>query len=90
LKEVLLNPSLFTDPISLSHWRAPLCSLFGKLRKVWRCGPVSFFQKARRVLTYDSAAAVAAKVKHFFTCYAKSRHKVSSLTPGLHVGAFEH
>jgi NAD+ synthase (glutamine-hydrolysing) len=44
-------------------------SLFGRLRKMSYCGPVSMFHAAMRLWhTHMSAAEVAQRVKFFFRC----------------------
>jgi len=60
-------------------------SVFGRLRKVYRCGPVSMLARCLRLWGgSQSPAAVLAKVKHFFTYYAINRHKTTVLTPSYH------
>ncbi|CAI5492075.1 unnamed protein product [Closterium sp. Naga37s-1] len=60
-------------------------SLYGRLRKVLRCGPVAMFQHLchewRQRLT---VAEVAGKVKAFFRFYSINRHKMTTLTPSYH------
>lgn len=60
-------------------------SLFGRLRKIYKCGPVSMFRKLRQEwgAKLDSAA-VAEKVKRFFFYYSINRHKTTVLTPAYH------
>lgn len=64
-------------------------TLYGRLRKIARCGPVSMFLRLlvewRGVL---SSAAVASKVKAFFTYYAINRHKATVLTPACHAESY--
>ncbi|OBZ66727.1 Glutamine-dependent NAD(+) synthetase [Grifola frondosa] len=60
-------------------------SVFGRLRKVEKCGPYSMFTK----LVYEwgsflSPVQIAEKVKHFFFEYARNRHKMTTLTPSYH------
>lgn len=61
--------------------------IFGKLRKVYRCGPVSMYNKllhvwmSKRQLT---ATEIASKVKKFFYYYSVNRHKMTTLTPSYH------
>ena len=64
--------------------------VLGRLRKIHRCGPVSMFRKAvyKWDPEHDDVAAVAAKVKKFYTRYARNRHKMTTLTPAYHAGAF--
>jgi NAD+ synthase (glutamine-hydrolysing) len=66
---------------------------FGVLRKIYRCGPVSMFQKlcreskqwlGRRL----EVTAIADKVKLFFRYYAINRHKMTTLTPSYHAEGY--
>ncbi len=60
-------------------------SIFGRLRKVGKCGPYSMFQKLYHEWTPRlSPAEVAVKVKRFFFFYAINRHKQTVLTPSYH------
>jgi len=58
--------------------------VFGRLRKLGRCGPVSMFERLVRVWSDVEPAEVAAKVKHFFRNYAVNRHKATVLPPAYH------
>lgn len=61
-------------------------STFGTLRKLSACGPYSMFCKL--VASWRNECApkeVADKVKHFFRCYAINRHKMTVLTPAVHM-----
>ncbi|GFZ01501.1 carbon-nitrogen hydrolase family protein [Actinidia rufa] len=63
-------------------------SVSGRLRKIFRCGPVSMFQN----LCYKWGARltpseVADKVKHFFKYYI-NRHKMTVLTPSYHAESY--
>ncbi|KDQ51052.1 hypothetical protein JAAARDRAFT_41517 [Jaapia argillacea MUCL 33604] len=60
-------------------------SVFGRLRKVEKCGPYSMFTK----LVHEwgstlSPTQIAQKVKHFFFEYARNRHKMTTITPSYH------
>ncbi|KAI0732144.1 hypothetical protein C8Q72DRAFT_774915 [Fomitopsis betulina] len=60
-------------------------SVFGRLRKVEKCGPYSMFTK----LIHEwgsllSPTQIADKVKLFFFEYARNRHKMTTLTPSYH------
>ncbi|KZT25242.1 glutamine-dependent NAD(+) synthetase with GAT domain-containing protein [Neolentinus lepideus HHB14362 ss-1] len=60
-------------------------SIFGRLRKVEKCGPYSTFTK----LVHDwgsflSPTQIAEKVKLFFFEYARNRHKMTTITPAYH------
>jgi len=63
-------------------------SWFGTLRKVYRCGPVSMFQRLLHIWSHYSPTIVADKVKHFFRCYAINRHKMTTLTPAYHAESY--
>ncbi|XP_043690874.1 glutamine-dependent NAD(+) synthetase-like [Telopea speciosissima] len=64
-------------------------SVYGRLRKIFRCGPVSMFQnlcyKWGGILT---PSEVADKVKHFFKYYSINRHKMTVLTPSYHAESY--
>eukprot|EP00887_Chlorella_sp_A99_P004869 scaffold4.g4869.t1 len=64
-------------------------SIYGRMRKIGRCGPVSMF---RALLAQwrglHPPAVVAQKVKHFFTYYAINRHKATTLTPAYHAESY--
>lgn len=72
-------------------------TIFGKLRKIQRCGPVSMFKElvqqwAKGYATYSTKDKtlitineVAVKVKRFFRFYAMNRHKMATLTPSVHM-----
>jgi NAD+ synthase (glutamine-hydrolysing) len=63
--------------------------LFGTLRKVSRCGPVSMFR--RLCVTWRdtlSPRQVADKVKRFFYYYSVNRHKMCVLTPAYHAEGY--
>ena len=60
-------------------------SVFGRLRKVEKCGPYSIFTK----LVHEwgarlSPRQIADKVKLFYFEYARNRHKMTTLTPSYH------
>eukprot|EP00897_Mesotaenium_endlicherianum_P003817 jgi/Mesen1/3463/ME000194S02601 len=60
-------------------------SLYGRLRKIFQCGPVSMFQHlCHRWHGRLGPAEVAQKVKDFFKYYSVNRHKVTTLTPSYH------
>ncbi|KAJ3703849.1 hypothetical protein LUZ61_007554 [Rhynchospora tenuis] len=64
-------------------------SVYGRLRKIFRCGPVAMYHylcakwKGRL-----SPSEVAEKVKHFFKYYAINRHKMTVLTPSYHAESY--
>ncbi|KAH9893292.1 glutamine-dependent NAD(+) synthetase with GAT domain-containing protein [Cubamyces lactineus] len=60
-------------------------SVFGRLRKVEKCGPWSMFTKlCHEWGSFLSPQQIAEKVKHFFFEYARNRHKMTTLTPSYH------
>ncbi|OAY56311.1 glutamine-dependent NAD(+) synthetase [Manihot esculenta] len=64
-------------------------SVYGRLRKIFRCGPVSMFEN----LCYKwgsrlTPLEVANKVKHFFKYYSINRHKMTVLTPSYHAESY--
>lgn len=60
-------------------------SMYGRLRKIFRCGPVSMFQHlCHRWQGRLTPAEVATKVKDFFRFYSINRHKMTTLTPSYH------
>ncbi|ODQ67714.1 glutamine-dependent NAD(+) synthetase with GAT domain-containing protein [Nadsonia fulvescens var. elongata DSM 6958] len=60
-------------------------SIFGRLRKVEKCGPYSMFLKLYHEWTPRlTPAEIAIKVKRFFYFYAVNRHKQTTLTPSYH------
>ncbi|KAJ1655688.1 glutamine-dependent NAD(+) synthetase [Dispira simplex] len=64
-------------------------SIFGCLRKVARCGPVSMFNKLLCEWTPRlSPSEVASKVKSFFFYYSINRHKMTTLTPAYHAESY--
>ncbi|CAN6180172.1 unnamed protein product [Urochloa humidicola] len=64
-------------------------SVYGRLRKIFRCGPVSMFQNlCHSWCGRLSPSEVADKVKHFFKYYAINRHKMTVLTPSYHAESY--
>jgi NAD+ synthase (glutamine-hydrolysing) len=59
-------------------------SLFGRLRKINYCGPVSMFRNLTAVWPQLTPAVIAEKVKKFFYYYSVNRHKMTTLTPSYH------
>eukprot|EP00475_Leptophrys_vorax_P032561 TRINITY_DN5040_c0_g1_i1.p1 TRINITY_DN5040_c0_g1~~TRINITY_DN5040_c0_g1_i1.p1 ORF type:complete len:716 (+),score=148.75 TRINITY_DN5040_c0_g1_i1:37-2148(+) len=59
-------------------------SIFGRLRKVYRCGPVAMYERLRHTWKHLSPTVVAEKVKRFFYYYSVNRHKMTVLTPSYH------
>ncbi|KAL1723226.1 hypothetical protein EV715DRAFT_246604 [Schizophyllum commune] len=64
-------------------------SVFGRLRKVEKCGPYAMFTK----LLHEwgdrlSPGQIATKVKLFFFEYARNRHKMTTITPAYHAESY--
>jgi NAD+ synthase (glutamine-hydrolysing) len=58
--------------------------VYGRLRKIYHCGPVSMYEKLRSMWNHVSPTTVADKVKKFFFYYSINRHKLTTLTPSYH------
>ncbi|KAM7278118.1 hypothetical protein ACFE04_005252 [Oxalis oulophora] len=64
-------------------------SVFGRLRKIFRCGPVSMFKNLCYTWgTRLSPIEIADKVKFFFKHYSINRHKMTVLTPSYHAESY--
>ncbi|OIW09899.1 hypothetical protein TanjilG_32048 [Lupinus angustifolius] len=64
-------------------------SVYGRLRKIFLCGPVSMFQNlCYRWGARLTPSQVAEKVKHFFKYYSINRHKMTVLTPSYHAESY--
>ena len=64
-------------------------SIFGRLRKLAKCGPYSMFVKLLpEWMPVLSPEDIAGKVKHFFFEYARNRHKMTTLTPAYHAESY--
>lgn len=63
-------------------------SVFGKLRKIRRCGPFSMFQCLLHDWKHIGPLVVADKVKRFFLFYSINRHKMTVITPSYHAEAY--
>lgn len=73
-----------TDEVDMGMTYEEL-GMYGRLRKVARCGPVSMFRTLLGTWRgLYPASTIAAKVKHFFRSYAINRHKSTVLTPSYH------
>ncbi|KAJ9101237.1 glutamine-dependent NAD(+) synthetase [Naganishia friedmannii] len=65
-----------------------LC-VFGRLRKVEKCGPYSMYTKLLQEWgDHYSPIQIADKLKLFYTEYARNRHKMTTLTPSVHMEAY--
>ncbi|KAJ8457402.1 hypothetical protein ONZ45_g18326 [Pleurotus djamor] len=64
-------------------------SVFGRLRKVEKCGPYSMFTKlVHEWGSFLSPTQIAEKVKLFFFEYARNRHKMTTITPAYHAESY--
>ncbi|KAJ3514988.1 hypothetical protein NLJ89_g2039 [Agrocybe chaxingu] len=64
-------------------------SVFGRLRKVEKCGPYSTFTKlVHEWGSFLSPLQIAEKVKLFFFEHARNRHKMTTLTPAYHAESY--
>ncbi|KAG8954811.1 glutamine-dependent NAD(+) synthetase [Tulasnella sp. 419] len=64
-------------------------SVFGRLRKVDKCGPYAMFTKLLHEWgTTHSPTQIAEKVKLFYFEYARNRHKMTTLTPSYHAESY--
>ncbi|KAH9817214.1 hypothetical protein DFH28DRAFT_1081433 [Melampsora americana] len=64
-------------------------SIYGKLRKIEKCGPFSMFNRLIQEWGQNlSPNEIAEKVKFFFSQYAKNRHKMTTLTPSYHAETY--
>lgn len=64
-------------------------SVFGRLRKVEKCGPYSTFTKLIHEWgPFLSPLQIAEKVKLFFFEHARNRHKMTTLTPAYHAESY--
>ncbi|KAG0244155.1 glutamine-dependent NAD(+) synthetase [Actinomortierella wolfii] len=62
---------------------------FGRLRKVYKCGPYSMFIKLLHLWSDKlPAEEIAVKVKRFFFYYSINRHKMTTLTPAYHAESY--
>jgi NAD+ synthase (glutamine-hydrolysing) len=64
-------------------------SIFGRLRKISRCGPVSMLRSCLQLWQgLHSPLVIATKVKAFFRFYAINRHKMTTITPSYHAESY--
>jgi NAD+ synthase (glutamine-hydrolysing) len=64
-------------------------SVFGRLRKVGRCGPWSMYLKLLSLWgDHLSPREVYEKTRRFFHYYAINRHKMTVLTPSYHAESY--
>ena len=79
-----------TDEVDMGMTYEEL-GVYGKLRKIYRCGPLSMYNKLKHTW-YERVGrdvkTVADKVKRFFYYYSINRHKMTILTPSYHAEAY--
>ncbi|GFR45621.1 hypothetical protein Agub_g7028, partial [Astrephomene gubernaculifera] len=76
------------DEIDMGMTYAEL-SLYGRLRKVARAGPVAMYNACAAMWRGRLApGAIASKVKDFFRFYSINRHKATVLTPAYHMESY--
>ncbi|EJD43706.1 glutamine-dependent NAD(+) synthetase with GAT domain-containing protein [Auricularia subglabra TFB-10046 SS5] len=64
-------------------------SVFGRLRKVEKCGPYTMFTKLLHEWGSSlSPKQIAEKVKLFYFEYARNRHKMTTITPAYHAESY--
>ncbi|KAJ7583253.1 carbon-nitrogen hydrolase [Mycena floridula] len=64
-------------------------SVFGRIRKIEKCGPYSMFTKlVHEWGSFLSPLQIAEKVKLFFFEHARNRHKMTTLTPSYHAESY--
>eukprot|EP00158_Paraphelidium_tribonemae_P006552 Partr_v1_DN27880_c1_g1_i10_m23172 putative glutamine-dependent NAD len=64
-------------------------SVFGRLRKISKCGPVSAYRKLCALWKDKySKEEILEKTKHFFKYYGINRHKMTTLTPSYHAESY--
>ncbi|KAJ2160337.1 glutamine-dependent NAD(+) synthetase [Coemansia sp. RSA 552] len=64
-------------------------SVFGRLRKINRCGPQSMFTQLLHVWGDKlKPREIAEKVKRFFFYYSINRHKMTTITPSYHAETY--
>ena len=72
-----------TDEVDMGMTYEEL-GIYGRLRKISRCGPVSMFRHLLGHWRHCTPAQVAEKVKFFFKFYSINRHKMTTVTPSYH------
>lgn len=82
--EPIVNGSVQVDEVDMGMSYDEL-TIYGRLRKISRCGPLSMFCKLREIWRdLYSMEEISDKVKYFWTTYSINRHKVTTLTPSYH------
>ena len=63
-------------------------SIFGRLRKICKYGPVGMFKKLAEEWKHLDINEISEKVKRFFKFYSINRHKMTVLTPAIHAETY--
>lgn len=63
-------------------------SVFGRLRKLDKCGPYSMFVKLLGKWPDVVPDVIASKLKLFFFEYGRNRHKMTTITPAYHAESY--
>jgi NAD+ synthase (glutamine-hydrolysing) len=79
------HSQLDEDEMGMTYYEL---GLFGTLRKISSCGPVSMFRKLCVTWNHLAPSEVATKVKRFFYYYSINRHKMCTLTPAYHAEGY--
>lgn len=84
--ETIEHSQLDEDEMGMSYDEL---GMFGRLRKMSRCGPVSMFRRLYSMeWSHLSPRVVADKVQKFFFYYAINRHKMCTITPAYHAEGY--
>ncbi|RSH79056.1 glutamine-dependent NAD(+) synthetase [Apiotrichum porosum] len=82
------NDSVQSDEVEMGMTYDEL-SVFGRLRKVDKCGPFSMYENlVQKWGTFLSPTEIAEKVKFFWFMHAINRHKMTTLTPSVHMESY--
>lgn len=84
LEPIVNGQAVQTDELDMGMTYDEL-SVYGRLRKIGLCGPVSMFHElCTRWREKLSVEEIANKVKFFWRMYAINRHKLTTLPPSYH------
>ena len=77
-----------SDEVDMGMTYAEL-SIFGRLRKVSKCGPWSMYEKLLHLWSDDlTPREIYEKTRRFFYFHSTNRHKMTTLTPSYHAEAY--
>nr|CAG8545687.1 9640_t:CDS:10 [Entrophospora candida] len=86
--EPITNDYVQSDEADMGMSYAEL-SVFGRLRKLNRCGPFSMFTKLVHEWSSElSPTEISKKVKKFYYYYSLNRHKMTTITPSYHAESY--